>query len=78
MDIDTLSDILVYREADAEMVKWVRRWARNRSTVIKFNGRKSKMYHLSKGVPPGSPLSRYLFGVYVSDMFRPRFKTNLN
>ena len=73
VDIDILSDIMMYRGAEPAMVKWVRRWASNRSTVLKFNGRVSKTYYLNKGVPQGSPLSPYLFGVYVSDVFRPRF-----
>jgi len=33
---------------------------------------------LNKGVPQRSPLSPFLFGVYVADMFNPRFKTRID
>jgi len=33
---------------------------------------------MNKGVPQGSPLSPFLFGVYVADVFRPRIQTRLN
>jgi len=39
---------------------------------LKFNGRMSKAYRTNKGVPQGSPISPYLFGVYVEEIFKPR------
>jgi len=39
---------------------------------LKFNGRMSKAYQTDKGVPQGSPISPYLFCVYVEEIFKPR------
>ena len=73
VNIDMLCDILVYRECEPKLVEWVRRWTIGRKIQLRFNGRISKEYNLNKGVPQGSPLSPFRFGVYVADMFRPRF-----
>src|SRR5207237_10134565 len=54
--------------------EWVRRWTTCRSLRFRFNGRVSKVYHVSKGVPQGSPLSPFLFGAYVADVFTPRMR----
>jgi len=77
VDIDTLSDILVYRGCDRELIDWSRRWASRRSFRLRFNRRTSKDYYTNKGVPQGSPLSPFLFGVYVADIFKPRFLTRI-
>jgi len=41
---------------------------------LKFNGQISKSFNCNKGVPQGLPLSPFLFGVYMSDIFAPRFQ----
>ena len=63
VDIDELCDILIYRECETKLVDWIRRWTKGRKIDLRFNGRVSKEYNLNKGVPQGSPLSPFLFGV---------------
>ena len=77
VNIDMLCEILMYRGCQGVWIEWIRRWAMNRSVKFRFNGRISKVYHLTRGVPQGSPLSPFLFGVYVADVFRPRIKTGI-
>ena len=72
VDIDMLCDILVYRECEPKLVDWIRRWTKGRRIQLRFNGKISKEYNQNKGVPQGSPLSPFLFGVYVADMFISR------
>ena len=45
---------------------------------MRFKGRTTKDYSLNKGVPQRSPLSPFLFGIYVADVFRPRIQTRIN
>jgi len=75
-NIDTalLAHILVYRSCDKSLVSWIVRWTTGRKMRLKFNERTSRVYEVDKGVPQGSPLSPYLFGIYVEEIFKPRFK----
>ena len=72
VNIDMLSNILVYRECEPKLVECIRRWTKGRKIQLRFNGRISKEYNLNKGVPQGSSLLPFLFGVYVADMFKSR------
>jgi len=67
-----LVDILRHKSCDNEIVKWINRWMSARRMRLKFNGRMSKAYRTDKGVPQGSPISPYLFGVFVEEIFKPR------
>ena len=71
ISVDLLSDFLTARGCPTNLRYWVRRWTTCRSIRFRFNGRVSKVYHVSKGVPQGSPLSPFLFGAYVADVFTP-------
>ena len=73
VNIDMLCDILIYQECEPKLVNWIRRWTKERKIQLRFNGKISKEYNLNQRVPQGSPLSSFLFGVYVADMFKPRF-----
>jgi len=41
---------------------------------FRFNGRISKPYFVNCGIPQGYPLSPFLFGAYVTDIFEPRLR----
>jgi len=74
IDIDLLCDFLAARECPANLIHWVRRWAGRRVIRFRFNGRISKPYFVNCGIPQGSPLSPFLFGTYVADIFEPRLR----
>jgi len=78
MDIGMLCQILRDRGCLEGLTRWVKRWTRNRCIRLRFNGRTTKDYYLNKGIPQGSPLSPFLFGIYVADVFRPRIQTRVN
>ena len=56
------------------LIEWVQRWAGRRRLNFGFNGRISKSYYVSGGIPQGSPLSPYLFAIYITDIFRCRLR----
>jgi len=74
IDIDLLCDFLAARECPDNLIQWVRRWAGNRIVRFRFNGRISKPYFVNRGIPQGSPLSHFLFRVYVADIFESRLR----
>src|SRR5437899_10670390 len=74
ISVDLLSDFLTASGCPTNLRDWVRGWTTCRSLRFRFNGRVSKVYHVSKGVPQGSPLSPFLFGAYVADVFTPRIR----
>ena len=75
-NIDTalLADILTYKSCNRFFVSWIMRWTTGRKMCLKFNRRMSRVYDVDKGIPQGSLLSPYLFGIYVEEIFKPRFK----
>jgi len=74
IDIDLLCDFLAARECPANLILWVRRWAGNHLVRLRFNSQVSKPYFVNRGIPQGSPLSPFLFGAYVGDIFEPRLR----
>jgi len=76
IDMDLMADFLVARGCPALYVHWVRHWASQRMVRFRFNGLISRSFCLSWGIPQGSPLSPFLFGVYIADIFRPRLKVS--
>ena len=74
INTDMLLDIMMADSLNHEILMWVKRWLSGRSMELKFNGQISKVFNIDKGVPQGSPISPYLFGVYVRDLFKPRLK----
>ena len=78
VNLDILSDILTWKECPRNINLWIRRWAQRRTIRLRFNGRISKEYYTNRGVPQGSPLAPYLFGIYLTDVFSPRIQTRIN
>jgi len=74
IDIDLMVDFLMARGCPRSLILTVMHWASNRKARFRFNRLVSKEFHLSKDIPQGSPLSPFLFRVYVADIFRPRLK----
>jgi len=74
IDTDLLIQFLQAWGASVDMCRWIHRWTRCRTIRFKFNGRLSKEYYSTAGIPQGFPLSPYLFGVYVADVFVPRMR----
>jgi len=74
VDVDNLSDFMIARGCPNRWVAWTRRWAQRRKLVFRFNGRMSRPFYTRKGIPQGSPLSPYLFGIYIADIFRCRLR----
>ena len=77
-EFDTLSNVLSYRGCKQVVIRWIRRWTSYRLKKVRFNGKIVKVYHMNKGVPQGSQVLPFLLGVYVVDIFRPRFMTRIN
>jgi len=76
IDMDLMADFLVTRGCPAIYVQWVRHWASQRTVRFRFTGLVSRSFCLSRGIPQGSSLSPFLFGVYIADIFRPRMKVS--
>ena len=74
VDIGTLWDLMISRGANPNTVKWVVRWASARRVRFRFNAPMSRTYRTSLGIPQGSPLSPFLFGIYIAHIFRPWLK----
>jgi len=73
IDTNKLLDIMTQQGCERELVIWTRRWMSDRGMRLRFNGRISKRFDCSKGVPQGSPLSPYLFCKYVKEVFALHF-----
>jgi len=78
VDIKLLCQILIGRGCSSELTEWVKRWTMNRCVRLRFNGRRTKDYHLNREVPQGLLLLPFLFGIYVADIFRPRIHPSIN
>jgi len=71
-----MADFLVARGCPAVYAGWVRHWALQRTVRFRFNGLISKPFHLGKDIPQGSPLSPFLFELYIADIFKPRLRVS--
>jgi len=78
VNIDTPCNILACRECEPVIVNWIRRWTKGRKLQLRFNGKVSKEYNLKKWKPQESPLSSFLFRVYVADRFNPWFRSGID
>lgn len=78
VEFDTSSIVLGYRGCKEVLKRWIRRWTSNRWTKLRFNCKISKVCNVNKRVLQGSQVSQFLLGVYMVDIFRPRFMTRMN
>jgi len=71
--IDTwlLCQLMAARGCGLTLCRWVARWAGRRSVKFRFNGRLSREYYINQGISQGSPLSPFLFGIYMADILSP-------
>ena len=56
------------RHIPERIAKWVESFLHQRTTRLKFNSDTSQQYHISAGIPQGSPLSPILYIIYNSDL----------
>jgi len=78
VEFDTSSIVLGYRGCKEVLKRRIRRWTSNRWTKLRFNCKISKVCNVNKRVLQGSQVSQFLLGVYMVDIFRPRFMTRMN
>ena len=58
-----LANFMTSQGCPRELTWWVRRWAWRRRLSFRFNGWQSRHYYTFRGVPQGSPVSPFLFGI---------------
>jgi len=75
-DMDLLAGFVTAQGCPNDPVLWICHWATQRRIQFRFNGWISQEYMLSKGILQGSPLSPFLFGVYMADIFRPQLQVS--
>lgn len=57
------------RPVDPAYMPWIKNWATNRRIRFRFNGKEGKEEFITNmGLPQGSPLSPYLFGLFIKDI----------
>jgi len=57
---DLLFHYLSARGCTSELTLWIKRGASSRTVRFGFNNQCSKVYHINKGIPQGSPLSPFV------------------
>ena len=56
---------------DPDYMPWIYNWTRNRKIRFRFNGKEGEEEFVTNmGLPQGSPLSPYLFGLFVKDIIQ--------
>jgi len=80
IDMDLMAGFLVTRGCPTVIVHLVRVGTFQHTVTFQFNSRISNEFHLSRGIRhwQGSPLSLFLFRIYVADICRPRHQYSLS
>ena len=71
VDHTVLLEDLNSTEIPPAVKKWLYGYLRGRSTVVEYNGKRSKKRKMRQGVPQGGVLSPALFNLYMSKLPSP-------
>ena len=77
-DDDDDDDILLDKDIQLGLVKWLRGFLLNRQARVRFNGMDSGSRNMRQGLPHGPVLSPVLFLFYINELARKLTNSNLN
>src|ERR1700710_2303073 len=69
---DKIEPRRVIEKIPKEYKRWIQSWCAERKAKFRFNGRTSKTFNITAGVPQGSPLSPYLFAIAMKNIAEPK------
>ena len=69
---DKIEPRRVIERIPGEYKSWVQSWCTERKAKFRFNGKTSRTFDITAGVPQGSPLSPYLFAIAMQTIAEPK------